>query len=168
MKIESSITVIISGIIAFALALLIIQFFVKELRKRAITENSLNLSFAIWFGSLLVSITLLLSTAMSVMKDATDVLIAFPKEGMYVEIFKAASIFIGLAFLWFVVSFYIIKIFIRLIFSSSIDEVEMEQNNKTYFIIKGVTIIVFILSLLPAFESLLRSFIVTVSTPIYH
>jgi len=168
MNIQSSITVIISGIVAFALALFIIQFLAKEVRKKAIVENALKPSFGIWFGSLLLSITLLLSKAMSVLKDATDVLVTFPKEGMYFEIFKSGSIFIGLAFLWFLVSFYIIKIFCRLIFSNSIDEVEMEQDNISYFIIKGIMIIVFVLCLLPAFESLSRSFIVTVSTPIYH
>ena len=168
MKIESSIIVIISGIFAFALALLTIQFFVKELRKKATSNNTLNLSFGLWFGSLLLSITLLLSKALEVMNDEIDVLIAFPKEGIYLEIFKAGSIFIGLTFLWFVISFYIIKVFSRLIFSSSIDEIEIEQNNSSYFLIKGFVFITFIIVLLPIFESLLRGFILSVDTPIYH
>lgn len=168
MKIESSIIVIISGIFAFALALLLIQYFVKELRKKASTSETLNISFGLWFGSLLLSITLLLSKALSVMNDAIDVLISFPKDGMYFEIIKSGSIFIGLAFIWFVVSFFIIKIFSRLIFSSSIDEIEMEQNNSTYFLIKGILFITFILLLLPIFETLLRCFILSVDTPIYH
>ena len=168
MKTESSIIVIISGIFAFALALLIIQFFVKKLRIKATSSNTINISFGIWFGSLLLSFAILLSKALSVMNDAIDVLIGFPKEGLYFEIFKAGSIFIVLAFIWFVVSYYIIKIFSRLIFSSSIDEIEMEQNNSSYFLIKGILFIGFILVLLPIFETLLRGFIVTISTPIYH
>jgi hypothetical protein len=168
MKIESSIIVIISGIFAFALALLLIQYFVKELRKKADTSDKLNLSFGLWFGSLLLSISLLLSKALSVMNDAIVVLLSFSKEGMYIEIIKSGSIFIGLAFIWFVVSFFIIKIFFRLIFSSSIDVIEMEQNNSTYFLIKGIMFIAFILVLLPIFETLLRGFILSVDTPIYH
>lgn len=168
MKIESSIIVIISGIFAFALALLLIQYFVKELRKKASTSETLNISFGLWFGSLLLSIILLLSKALSVMNDAINVLISFPKDGLYIEIIKSGSIFIGLAFLWFIISFYINKIFSRLIFSLSSDDVEMEQNNISYFLIKGIMIIVFILILLPTFETLLRGFILSVDTPIYH
>ena len=168
MNTSKTIALIIAGLIAIAIVLLIIQLLLKKLKQKSELDGKLKLSYGIWFATLFIAAVLVTVKTMTILSEAIDNIYKMNATNAIVETSKAASLFIGLSAVWFLVWYFIANLLSTLITGNRNEVNEMEADNYAYFLIKGVLIIGFILCLSPIFETLLRAFMPSVQLPFYH
>ncbi len=168
MNTSKTIILAISGFITIGIFLLIIQILSKVLKIKADDNGKLKNSYAIWFASLFISASIIISKIMMVLNEAIDNIYKINISNLYVESVKLTSIFIGLGIIWFLIWYYISKFLIIMITGKRIDAIEMEADNMAYFLIQGVSFFVFVFCFLPIFEIILRMFMPNIGLPFYH
>lgn len=168
MNTSKTIALTIAGLIAIAIVLLIIQLLLKKLKQKSELNSKLKLSYGIWFATLFIAAVLVTVKSITVLSEAIDNIYKMNPTNAIIETAKAASLFIGLSAVWFLVWYFIANLLSILITGNRKEVNEMEADNYAYFLIKGVLIIGFILCLSPIFETLLRAFMPSVQLPFYH
>ena len=168
MNTSKTIALTIAGLIAIAIVLLIIQLLLKKLKQKSELNSKLKLSYGIWFATLFIAAVLVTVKSITVLSEAIDNIYKMNSTNAIIETTKAASLFIGLSAVWFLVWYFIANLLSILITGNRNEVNEMEADNYAYFLIKGVLIIGFILCLSPIFETLLRAFMPSVQLPFYH
>ena len=158
------------AIIATVLMLMAIQFLAKR-QKIQITSNDQNisLSYSIWCMSFLISFFLYLKVALTILENSIEILIS-PKcpENALLGVIQRIAINIGFTFLFTFLFYYIIGSILKIIFGNRKDNVEIENNNVGYLLIKGVLTIFIVITTLTVFEHFLSWFAPTIDTPFYH
>ncbi len=87
---------------------------------------------------------------------------------MATEIAKIASLYIGLSVIWFLLWYLVSKVFVTIILGIQKEQEEMSLNNVYFFLIKGLIINVFIVSLSPVLEIIFRMVMPNIQLPFYH
>jgi hypothetical protein len=168
MNISKSITLTIIGIIAFVIMLLLIQILLMKLKQKSQKDGRYNNAFGIWFTTLFFAASILMNKTITILSEAIDNIYKNVSGNIFSEIAKTASLFIGLSALWFSMWYFIANLMSASIFNVRKDIHEIENNNLSYFLIKGILVIGFTLCLLPVFEIILRTFVPNVQIPFYH
>ncbi|HSC54177.1 MAG TPA: hypothetical protein VLC98_11165 [Phnomibacter sp.] len=168
MNISKTVTLTIICIISFITILLVIQLLLRKLKLKSEKEGPLNFSYAVWFVTLFIAATIAMVRTIAILNEAIDNLYKNISTNIIVEVVKTSSLFLGLTALWFIVWYYVSNFLSVTILGTRKDQNEIEANNVSYFLIKGVLIIGFILCLLPVFEIILRIFMPNVQMPFYH
>lgn len=168
MNTSKTISLTIAGLVAIAILLLVIKILVRKMKYKSEVDGRFRTSHGIWFASLFISASLLIAKAISILSESVDNILKMNITNPISEIFKASSIFIGLTAFWFVIWYLAANMLSPVVTGKRAGSVEMEIDNFVYFLIKGVIIIGFTISLLPIFESLLRVFIPATQLPFYH
>jgi len=83
-------------------------------------------------------------------------------------VMEKISVFTGFTYLFTFISYYIVHSLLKLSFGNREDSIEMEKDNKGYFLIKGVVLILLVFSLQTIFEHFLGWFTIKIDTPFYH
>ena len=165
MNISQALTLFVTGLISIALLLFAMQIKFKKLSKNN-EDGKLKTSFSIWAGAIFISSSLMLSKMLTILNDALNIYKSF--DSPIISALKTSSIYVGLSAIWIVLLVFIINILSNLIFEDRKEKQEMENDNYAYFILKSLMLIGSILTLLPAFESLLKIFLPIIQTPFYH
>lgn len=168
MNTPKTISLAIAGLIAIVISLLVIQLLLKKSKSKSETDGKLKTSYGIWFITLFVAISIVNYKMISILSEAIDNIYKMNTSNIIKETAKATSLFIGLGAVWFVVWFYIANVFAIIIVGKRTEVKEMESDNHSYFLVKGILVIGFILSLLPIFETFLKLFMPSVDMPFYH
>ncbi len=159
----------IVGIVAIALMLIAIQFLAKRLKIQTNTEQKINTSYSIWFGSLLLSFILFLKVALELVENSIELIIADKSiNNTFVAVMEQIAIFTGFSFLFTFLAYYIVHVIIKFSIGNRNDSIEIEKDNVGYFIIKGLVLLTLVFSLITIFEHFLRWFAPAVETPFYH
>lgn len=156
----------IIGIIAIALFVLAVQFLSKKLNYDE--EGKLKTAFAVWVGFTITSFALLLSSSLKAISNAIEVILGAEKTENTLTIIENVALFIGFTFVWFVVAFFITQFITAILLGKRTDSIEIDRNNYSYFIIKGIILLAFTFSFLSVFENFLRMFSPVLDTPFYH
>ena len=168
MNTSKTVTLTIVGIVAIVIMLLVIQLLIRNLKAKPEQEGRLKTSYGIWFTTLFVAATITMGKTITVLSEAIDNIYKNISTNIIGEVAKTASLFIGLSALWFIVWYFIANLLSVTILGNRKDQNEIEADNVSYFLVKGVLIIGFILCLLPVFEKILRTFMPIVQIPFYH
>lgn len=155
----------IVGIIAIALFILIIQLISKKINYEE--EGKLKMAFAVWVGFLTFSFALLLSNCLMATSNAIEVILGQPKSENTLQIIEKIALFVGFTFMWFVIVYFVIKFISSILLGKRNDNIEIDRNNYSYYIIKGIFFLTLTFSLLSVFENFLRLFSPIVNTPFY-
>ncbi len=167
MNIRSTITLTLVAVIAFAILLFIIQLLLKKLKSSSEAEESyIRSSYAVWFSTLFISASIIVMTAIKLLSEALDNINKHFASSALKETIKTASLFIGLSIVWFVIWYAVSHILSKLILEKRSNE--MESENWSFFLIRGVLQIGLTLCLSTIFEIILRAFIPTIQIPFYH
>lgn len=158
----------IAALIAIAMALLVIQLLLFKIKQRANLDAKLKISYGIWFASLFFAYTIINLKTISLLSEGLNNLYKINGGYNYFEITKTISVFIGFAAAWFLLWFYISKVFVVLFTGKRKTFNEMESDNYSYFLIKGILLIGLIVSFMPIYEIILSAFIPSVQIPFYH
>jgi hypothetical protein len=165
MNISQTLTLFVTGLICLGLLLFAMQIkFTKTLKNNE--DGKLKTSFSIWAGAIFLSSCLMLTKMLTILNDALNIYKNF--DSPIISAIKTASIYIGLSSIWIIILIFIINILSNFIFDDRNEKQEMENDNYAYFILKSLMLIGSILTLLPAFESLLKIFLPIIQTPFYH
>ncbi len=154
------------GIIAIALFVLVIQFLSKKINYEE--EGKLKTAFAVWIGFSITSFAILLSSSLKSISNAIEIIMGTNKEDSTIQVIEKIALFTGFTFMGFVVTFFITQFITAIIFGKRTNSIEIERDNYTYFIIKGMILLALTFSLWTVFENLLRLFSPIVETPFYH
>ena len=169
MNTSKTVTFTIIGIVAIVVMLLVIQLLLRKLKiKSGLDSSGLTKSYGIWFAALFIAATITIGKAISVLSEAIDNIYKNVATNVIGEVAKTATLFIGLSASWFIVWYFVANLLAMTILGSRKDQNEIEADNISYFLIKGVLIIGFIFCLLPVFEIILRTFMPNVQIPFYH
>lgn len=159
----------IVGIVAIALMLLAIQFLAKRLKLQTNTEQNINASYSVWFGSLLLSFILFLKVALELVENSIELLIADKSiNNTFLAVLEQIAIYTGFSFLFTFIAYYIVSIVVKFSIGNRNDSIEIEKDNVGYFIIKGMVLLTLVFSLITIFEHFLRWFAPAIETPFYH
>jgi hypothetical protein len=159
----------ITAIVSTALMLITIQYLAKRQNILFEKEQKINISYSIWLTSLMVAFFILLKVSVELIENSIELIInSKSTENAFVEVMQKISIFIGFTFIFTFLSYYIVHSLLKLVIGNRIDSIEIQKDNYGYFIVKGLVLILFVISLITIFEHFLNWFMPTVETPFYH
>jgi hypothetical protein len=159
----------IVAIVAISLMLMAIQFLAKKMKIKPETEEKSNLTYSIWFGSLLISFILFLKVALELVENSIELLIADKTiDNTFIAVMEKIAIFTGFTFVSTFLAYYIVNTILKYLIGNLTDSIEMEKGNTGYFIIKGIVLLSLVFSIITVFEHFLRWFAPSVATPFYH
>ena len=168
MNASKTITLAIAGLLAVAFSLFLVQLIVRKVKSRSEDDGKLKLSYGIWFSTLLLAISLVQAKTMEVLGEAIDQIYKIDNAIVQKESAKSIALFIGLGAAWFILWLFISNLLAVVFVGKRKALKELEGDNWSYFLIKGVMTIGFIICLQPVFESLLRTFMPSIGLPFYH
>ena len=160
---------ILTGLIALAVMLIIIQIISKRLGINSLFETQINISNSIWVSSIMISFVTFLKSALDLVENAIETII-FSKtiNNTFIAVIEKISIFIGFTFVFTFLSYYLISFITRIFIGKKDLKNELEKNNVGYFVISGFCLILFTYLIVNLFEHFLRWFSPIVETPFYH
>jgi hypothetical protein len=157
------------AIVATALMIMALQFLTKKLNIKPEVENKINTSYAIWSTSIFITFFMFLKVALEQTENAIEVIIYSKTiDNTFIEVMQKIVIFIGFTFFFTFLSHYIVNAITKITFGNKVDSIEIERDNKGYFIMKGAILLLLVFSLITIFEHFLRWFAPTVNTPFFH
>ena len=157
------------AVIATVLLLMILQYIVKKKSINLEDESKINTSYTMWLSSILISFFLLLKPALEQIENAIEVII-FTKtiDDTFIQVMKRIAINIGFTYFFTFFAYYTVHNILKFSFGKRIDSIEIEKNNKEYFMIKGILLILLVFSLTTIFQHFLQWFAPSVDTIFYH
>jgi hypothetical protein len=162
-------SIFFTGLVAiFSIAIMIML--IKLITKKIFNDNeNQNISYIIWFSSILISFTLLLKIALDFIENSIDILIFIPETtSTFLLVMEKISIFVGFTFLVTFFSYYLVNYILRIVFNFDTIKFESNNNNVNYFIINGLCLVLFVCLIVNIFEHFLKWFMPVVETPFYH
>ncbi|WP_295335149.1 hypothetical protein [Flavobacterium sp.] len=157
------------AIVAIALMIMALQFLTKKLNIKPEVEDKINTSYAIWSTSIFITFFMFLKVALEQTENAIEVIIYSKTiDNTFIEVMQKIVIFIGFTFFFTFLSYYVVNAITKITFGNKVDSIEIERENKGYFIMKGSILLLLVFSLITIFEHFLRWFAPVVNTPFFH
>jgi len=157
------------AIVAIALMIMALQFLTKKLNIKPEVEDKINTSYAIWSTSIFITFFMFLKVALEQTENAIEVIIYSKTiDNTFIEVMQKIVIFIGFTFFFTFLSYYVVNAITKITFGNKVDSIEIERDNKGYFIMKGSILLLLVFSLITIFEHFLRWFAPAVNTPFFH
>ncbi|MEQ3662464.1 MAG: hypothetical protein ABNG98_03880 [Flavobacterium sp.] len=156
-----------------AIASLIIMFFLINLfykkRFQVKEETPISNTYLVWIGSLLGTFFLLLKVALEQIENTIEIVIYSPTiNNTFFVVMQKIFIFTGFTYFFSFLLYFIVDFTISLTNGMKKEQIEMEQNNTNYFLLKAFLMLALAYSLLDVFEHFLKWFIPVIDTPFYH
>ena len=157
------------AIIATVLLLMILQYIVKKKNIQSEDEGKIKTSYVIWLSSILISFFLLLKPALEQIENAIEVIILSKTiDDTFIQVIQRIAINIGFTYFFTLMAYYTVHNVLKFSLGKRDDSIEIERNNKEYFMIKGILLILFVFSLITIFQHFLQWFAPSVDTIFYH
>ena len=157
------------AIVSTALMFTAIHFFAKKQNIKSEAEQKISISFSIWISSIMVAFFMFLKVALELIENSIE-LIIYSKtiETTFMSVMEKIIIFIGFTFMFTFFSYFIVHNLLKLSIGNRVESIEMEKDNKGYFIIKAIILVMLVFSLMSIFQDFLGWFVIKVETPFYH
>ena len=157
------------AIVATALMLTAIQFLAKKQKIQIESEQKINASYSIWISSIMIAFFMFLKVALVLIENSIE-LIIYSKtiEATFMTVMEKIIIFTGFSFILTFLAYFIVHNLLKLSIGNRVDSIEMEKDNKGYFFIKAVILIMLAFSISTIFQDFLGWFTIKVETPFYH
>lgn len=163
-----TIALTIAGIITLAIILTIIQFLLRKVRSKSEADFRIRLAYGVWFACLFIAGCVVAARIVTFLSEAIDNIFKMGLPNTAFEIAKVTSLYIGLGVIWFLIWYFIAKVFSVIIAGNRNELEEMELNNTCFFLIKGLIVIGFIFCLSPVLEMIFRMVMPNIQLPFYH
>ncbi|KQB99955.1 hypothetical protein [Pedobacter sp. Hv1] len=157
-----------SIILLLILLLLITHLLTKNFKSKINNDGKLKISFGIWYSAIFLSGANVISIVINTLSEVVDNLIKIRPVNLYLELIKITSLVIGVGFTWLILWFIVIKFLTKITHLKMDENEEMDDDNFSYFIIKGIMLFAIIFSLSSILSLILRLFIPNIETPFYH
>lgn len=166
---QSLIFTFLVAIVTTALMLTSVQFLAKKQKIQIESEQKINISYSIWISSLMITFFIFLKVALVLIENSIE-LIIFSKtiEAPFMTVMEKIIIFTGFTFISTFLSYFLVHNLLNILFGSRVNSIEMEKDNRGYFLIKALILILFTFSVLTLFQNFLEWFTIKIDTPFYH
>jgi hypothetical protein len=166
---QSLIFTFLVAIVTTALMLTSVQFLAKKQKIQIESEQKINISYSIWISSLMITFFMFLKVALVLIENSIE-LIIFSKtiEAPFMTVMEKIIIFTGFTFISTFLSYFLVHNLLNILFGSRVNSIEMEKDNRGYFLIKALILILFTFSVLTIFQNFLEWFTIKIDTPFYH
>lgn len=154
------------GIVLFIISITLVKFLLKQ--SKIIPEKTFTLSYSTWTVCLLISFSIINAKALSVINEALDLIYKTQISNVVYETLQITALFIAISVVWFWVSYLLNSYIVILLLGNRINANEIDNDNYTYFLIKGITLISLNSLFLIVFTDFLRTFLPNINTPFYH
>ena len=146
-----------------------VQFLAKKQKIQIESEQKINISYSIWISSLMITFFMFLKVALVLIENSIE-LIIFSKtiEAPFMTVMEKIIIFTGFTFISTFLSYFLVHNLLNILFGSRVNSIEMEKDNRGYFLIKALILILFTFSVLTLFQNFLEWFTIKIDTPFYH
>jgi len=168
MNTTSEILLIICCIITIAMGIFIVQILLRKLRLKSESETKIKISYGIWIMSLFVAYCINTAKTIEILNEAYDTIMKVNQSDALSKILQTSSVFIGLNILWFIIWYSLSNVLSTILIGKRNIIKEMEQDNISYFLIRGVILVGVIISFLILYESILRVFLPNIKVPFYY
>lgn len=157
------------AIVATALMLMAIQFLAKKQKIQIESEQKINISYSIWTSSIMITFFMFLKVALVLIENSIE-LIIYSKtiEATFMTVMEKIIIFTGFSFISTFLTYFLVHNLINISFGNRVNSIEMEKDNRGYFLIKALILILFTFSVLTIFQNFLEWFTIKIDTPFYH
>ena len=157
------------AIVATALMLIAIQFLAKKQKIQIESEQKINISYSIWTSSIMITFFMFLKVALVLIENSIE-LIIYSKtiEANFMTVMEKIIIFTGFSFISTFLTYFLVHNLINISFGNRVNSIEMEKDNRGYFLIKALILILFTFSVLTIFQNFLEWFTIKIDTPFYH
>lgn len=159
---------VIIATIAIFISLAVTRLFTNSAGKRSLDESNIKFSYAIMLGTWLIPYSLLNLKALSIINEYLDMMLKIGNPNTNFEIVKTSTIYIGLTGLWLILWYYISLFLSRLFLEKRKAIMELENDNHTFFVIRGLLFLTVIYTIMPIFEIILRTFYPNIEIPFYN
>jgi hypothetical protein len=166
MEIQKYASLCIIALITFIISITQIKFLLK--RSLIAIEKETNISYAIWSVCLLIGFHILNFKSITIASEALDMIYKLNISNPWFELFRITTIFIVLTSSCFIVSYFVINYVSIILLGKLKNTAELQNNNFSFFLIKGFLFICLTSCLLVFLDRLLRSFLPILSAPFYH
>jgi hypothetical protein len=158
----------IVAIVSIVIMYQLIQLLAKRKNIKSENGDKRSIAYTVWFSSLLIAFALYLKVALQQIENSIQFLIYSDEvQNTFLIVVEKIAIFTCFTFIATFIASYIVNFITKISFNNLDDRREIENENYSYFILKGVTIILFVLITLPIFEHFLMWFLPKVETPFY-
>ena len=168
MDTTKSIALLTFSIIAIAISMLIIKWLTNKLKSKSNPDHTLNISLNIWIGFLVLAYFIILGKSLVLLNEGVDIILNSAITNILWKIVQTSSIFWGLTLVWFFVWHFISGYLTLLLLNTKSDSIEVDRNNWSYFLTRGIILAGSVFVVTPVFEILLRIFIPAIEIPFYH
>jgi hypothetical protein len=168
MNTSKTIILVIATFVALAILIMIIQLLLRKVQNKNSEAGKTKLSYGIWFAGLFLSGSLIIANTISFFAEAVDNIYKIYPSNAGIESFKTGSLFIGLSIGWLILWYFIVNILSILVIGKRNEVKEVETDNYSFFLVRGIILIGFAICLLPIFAIILRALMPSVQTPFYH
>lgn len=159
----------IVAIVATALMLILIIFYTKKQKIKSESDQIFSISYSIWITSIMVSFFMYLKVALDLIENSIELIVSSKTiESTFLTVMEKIIIFSGFTFIFTTLSYFIVHNLLKVTMGNRVDSIELEKENKGYFIIKALILIMLSFSLLTIFQDFLSWFMIKVETPFYH
>lgn len=156
------------AILSIVIIFQLIQFFAKRKNIKPENGNKISLAYSVWFSSLFIAFAFHLKIALQQIENSIQFIIYSDEiQNTFLAVIEKIAIFIGFSFIATFLAYYIVNFVTKISFNNREESHEIENENYSYFLLKGTVLIVFVLISLPVFEHFLMWFLPKVETPFY-
>lgn len=160
---------VVVAIVAFIIMLLAIQYLTKKMNIKNDFSQKINMSFSIWVSSLIISFFIFLKIALEQVENSIEIIIKSENiDNTFFAVMEKIAIFTGFTFVFTFLSLYLVDKSLQFVLGKRINHIEIEKENVGYFLIKGVSLLLFVYSVSLIFEHFLNWFVPVVEAPFYH
>jgi hypothetical protein len=160
-------TLTLFGIASFALIIAFSNLLLRRLKAEAQEEGKPNLSYIVLLATWLLSSALLNYNSVQVYIEFIDASYKLNTSNLIMDSLEAGVLLIGSSCLWLLFSHYVTAVGLILVSGKRNDAFEIKGNNVSHFVLKGILMLIFIISSMPFFEFLLRFVLPTLNVPFY-
>ena len=168
MNTSKTLLLTIAALVVLLIMLLAIQLLLRNIKNKNTKDGKFKLSFGILFTTLFLAASINASKTINLFAEAIDNIYKTNAQSIVGASAKTGSLFIGVTALWFISWYFIVNMVAVTITGKRSAEKEMDADNYSFFLIRGILLIGFTLCLLPILEIVLRSFMPSVQLPFFH
>jgi hypothetical protein len=168
MNTTKTIALMLAGIMEMVVMLSVIRLLLRKVKRHAETDFKIKQAYGIWFTGLFLAACMISARTVAYLVEAIDNIQKIGSAGLVTEIIKVSALYIGLGAVWFLLWYFITRVFSAVIFGIRKEEEEMALDNLYYFLLRAALVIGFVFSLSPALDMVFRWFMPNVPVSFIH
>jgi hypothetical protein len=168
METIKEIILLVLCIIVLAMGYLSIRLLLQKFKFITESDNKTKVSYGLWLAVLIITYSVNSTKTIGLLVEAFDTISKLNVGNLYLQMFQTSAIFIGLNIVWFIVWYFFSDLLLMIVLGKRHIIKELENDNISYFLVRGAILFGIVLSFLSVYETLLRVFLPTINVPFYH